>query len=162
MIGLKCSYPDLLLVKTIHRRLNVGMWGGGREGGEIRTINVPDFLLNPATSCLVSCPILYAVWQPVKNFPSLMSIVKGCKYVIQIGICRSPKLWIQSWNVWILWDEPQRLIFVYFIPFRGQSWVLKQQSLHLTISFTFHYLSTFWSFYPIFQINRIYKHSRIL
>lgn len=60
MMGHKCSYLDLLLVKTIHCRLNVG-WGGGREGGEIRTINVPDFLLNPATSCLVSCPILYTV-----------------------------------------------------------------------------------------------------
>ena len=33
----------------------------------------------------------------------------------------------------------------------GKSWVLKQQSLHLTISFTFHYLSTFSSFYPFFR-----------
>lgn len=28
MMGHKCSYLDLLLVKTIHCRLNVG-WGGG-------------------------------------------------------------------------------------------------------------------------------------
>lgn len=33
MMGHKCSYLDLLLVKTIHRRLNVGLGGGG--GGKV-------------------------------------------------------------------------------------------------------------------------------